>query len=85
MGKGTSPSVFVVLNPLWTRCLDRDKGPSDTLSITQAIKAETMEQRKESGFHKVHETGRFYEFGLVVFMALYIKFSTRLLFSSHVH
>lgn len=78
-GHGTSLSLFIVSNLMRTRCLDGDAAPSDTLSITQAIKAEAMEQRKEPGFHKVHETGRFYEFGLVAFMALYIKFTTWLL------
>lgn len=57
------------------RCLDGDVAPSDNT----AIKAEAMEQRKEPGFHKVHESGRFYEFGLLAFMALYIKFTTELL------
>lgn len=52
---------------------------SDTVSITQAIKADGIERRKEPGFQKLHETGHFYEFGLVAFIALYIKFTTWLL------
>lgn len=54
VGNGTSPSLFIVSNLLRTRCLDGDAAPSDTLSITQAIKAEVTEQRKEPCFHKVH-------------------------------
>lgn len=73
------PSLVIVPNLLRPRRLDGDAAPSDTLSIPQAIKAEAMEQRKEPGFHKVHGTGRFYEFGLMAFMALYIKFTARLL------
>lgn len=78
-GNRTLPSLFIASNLLQVRRLDGDATPTDTLSITRAIKAEAMERRKEPGFRKVHEIGRFYEFGLVAFMAQYIKFTTQLL------
>lgn len=78
-GKGTLPSLFIGSNLLRTQRLGGDAAQSDTLSITQAVKAEAADQRREPGFHKIHQTRPFYEFGLVAFMALYIKFTTRLL------
>lgn len=56
--------------------MDGDVSPSDTLPRTRAIKAEGTERQKEPGFQKLYQTGRFYEFGLVPFIALYIKFTT---------
>lgn len=43
---GTLPSLFIAFNLLRPWRLDGDAAPSDTLSITQAIKAEVMERRK---------------------------------------
>lgn len=74
---------------LLTLCLGWEAAPSDIFFFLKyhnvGHKGWQYCPTEEPGFQRLYETGHFYDFGLIPFIALYNKFTTELLSTSQSH